>query len=254
MKRITILLIALLTVTINAQDCPNRIGSLVINATTFKDFSNICLTCKLYGLPTIESEKEYSLLRISQDRVNDDKYISESPAYEIMPDLENIKTSYNIDIANVNDSTRVIFIPIFFTSGIYIKNLLLKFHNNNLYYVSASLSKEYMDVILEKYKGKARKSEENTTPNSCKDLKLKKYKNSFYQYFFASEENKIRALLTLDFKINKFCEIIINDKIEIFDFDIYINESDKIISNLEKLEKEKNDKIKIDKEERLKKF
>lgn len=254
MKKITILLIAIITGTINAQDCPNRIGSLVINSTTFKDFSNICLTCNLYGLPTIESEKEYLLMRIPQDRINNDEYISESPAYEIMPDLKNIKTPYNIEIANVNDSTRVIFIPIFFTSGIYIKNLLLKFHNNNLYYLSASLSKEYTNIILEKYKGKGRKSEEKITPNNCKDLKLKKYKNSFNQYFFASEENRIRALLTFDLKINKFCEVVINDQIEIFDFDTYIGESDKITSNLEKLEEEKNNKIKSDKEERLKKF
>jgi len=254
MKKITFLLIVLMTSGINAQDCPNRIGSLVINSTTFKDFSNICLTCKLYGLPTIKNEKEYLLSRISQDRINNNEYISESPAYEIMPDLENIKTSYNVEIANVNDSTRVIFIPIFFTSGIYIKNLFLKFYNNKLYYMSASLSKEYMDIILEKYKGKGRKSEEKITQNNCKDLKLKKYKNNFYQYFFASEENKIRALLTLDFKINKFCEIVINDKIEIFDFDIYINETNTITSNLERLEKEKNNKIKIETEERLKKF
>lgn len=254
MKRITILLIVLITVRINAQDCPNRLGSLVINSTTFKDFSNFCLTCNLYGLPKIESEKEYLLLRISQDRINNDEFISESPAYEIMPDLENIKTSYNIEIATVNDSTKVIFIPIFLTSGIYIKNLLLKFYNDKLYYASASLSKEYMNIILEKYKGKGRKSEEKVTQNNCKDLKLKKYKNNFYQYFFASEENRIRALLTLDFKINKFCEIVINDKIEIFDFDIYMNETNTITSNLERLQEEKNNKIKIEKEERLKKF
>ncbi|OOV18494.1 hypothetical protein [Flavobacterium sp. LM4] len=220
MKKIFFLYILLISNIDYAQDCPNRIGSLVINSTTFRYFSNICLSCNIYGLPTIKNKEDYLLYKVAQSELNNDP-LDESIAYEVKPDFENIKSSYNMEIASLNDSIKVIFIPIFLTNGIYIKNPLLKFKNDNLFYMSASLSKEYRDIILEKYKGKGHKSEEKTTPNTCKDLKFKKYKNSFYQYFFASEENKIRALLTFDLKINKYCEVEINNRIEIFDFDIY---------------------------------
>lgn len=253
MKKIFFLYFLLIHSINYAQDCPNRIGSLVINSTTFRDFSNICLSCNIYGLPTIENQEDYLLYKVPQSELNEE-LIDESTAYEVKPDFENIKSSYNMEVASLNDSIKVIFIPVFLTNGVYIKNLLLKFKDDNLFYMSASLSKEYKDIILEKYKGKARRSEEKTTPNTCKDLKFKKYKNNFSQYFFASDENKIRALLTFDLKISKHCEVEINDKIEIFDFVIYISESDKIIPNMEKLQKEKDDKIKLDKEERLKKF
>ena len=153
----------------------------------------------------------------------------------------------------VND-IRVIFIPSYKTDDIVIKNVLLKFYNDKLYFIRASLNKSYTNIILEKYKRKGHKSEEKKSPNACKNIKLKKYLNTFSQYFFASEENKIRALLTFDFKINKYCETVINDRIEIFDFDIYIRENQKIIFNMENMQMMEDDRKKIEKEQKLKRF
>lgn len=182
----------------------------------------------------------------------DEKYSGSSSAYLIKPDYKNVKSWYNLEVASVNDSTKVIFIPSYETDSIVIKNVLLKFYNDKLYFIKASLNKDYTDIILQKYKGKGHKSEEKKTPNTCKNLKLKKYLNTFSQYFFTSEENKIRAMLTFDFKINKYCET--NDRIEIFDFDIYIGENKKILFNMENIQMLEDDRKKIEKEQKLKRF
>ncbi|MCG2611817.1 hypothetical protein LZZ90_09905 [Flavobacterium sp. SM15] len=236
-----------------AQDCPTRIGDFEINSTNLDDLKLILPLYTISSMSNIKNADDYQVYKVEHEEL-DDEYSGGYFAYEVKPDLENIKSWYNVEIANPNDSTRVFFIPSYKVDDVVIKNVLLKFYNNQLYFIRASLTKSYADIILEKYKGKGHKSEEKKTPNACKNVKFKRYPNIFSQYFFSSTENKIRAMLTFDFKINKYCETVINDRIEIFDFDIYIREGDKIIANLEKLKKEQEEKKKFEKEEKLKKF
>ncbi|STO19401.1 hypothetical protein [Flavobacterium hibernum] len=236
----------------NAQDCPTRIGDFEINSTSSSDLKWILPSYSSY-MSIIESLDEYQNHIVNHEDLNEE-YARDPFAYVIKPDYKNVKSWYNLEVASVNDSTEVIFIPSYETNNIVIKNVLLKFYNDKLYFVKASLNKNYTDIILEKYKGKGHKSVEKKTANACKNLKLKKYLNTFSQYFFASEENKIRAMLTFDFKINKYCETVIDDRIEIFDFDIYIRENKKITFNMENMQMMEDDRRKIEKEEKLKRF
>lgn len=247
-----LLFIILIGVYSNAQDCPTRIGDFEINTTSISDLKSLLPSYTSY-LSTIENLESYQNHTVNYEDLNEE-YTGSTFAYEVKPDYKNIKSWYNLEIASVNDSTEVIFIPNYETNGIAIKNVLLKFYNHKLYFIRASLNKSYTNIILEKYKGKGRKTEEKKTANSCKNLKLKKYLNTFSQYFFTSEENKIRAMLTFDFKINKYCETVINDRIEIFDFDIYIRENKKINFNMENMQMLEDDRKKIEKEEKLKRF
>jgi hypothetical protein len=246
------LFIILIGVYSNAQDCPTRIGDFEINSTTTSDLQLILPSYSSY-MSIIEDPDEYQNYIVNYKDL-DEEYIGDQSAYRIKPDYKNVKSWYNLEVASVNDSTEVIFIPSYETNGIAIKNVLLKFYNDKLYFIRASLNKSYTNIILEKYKGKGLKTEEKKTANSCKNLKLKKYLNTFSQYFFTSEENKIRAMLTFDFKINKYCETVINDRIEIFDFDIYIRENKKINYNMENMQMLEDDRKKIEKEEKLKRF
>lgn len=246
------LIIILIGINLNAQDCPTRIGDFEINSTKISDLQSILPSYTSY-MPIIENLDEYQQHTVSYQYLNEE-YIGDPFAYVIKPDYNNVKSWYNLEVASVNDSTEVIFIPSYETNNIVIKNVLLKFYNDKLYFIRASLNKNYTDIILEKYKGKGHKSEEKKTANACKNLKLKKYLNTFSQYFFASEENKIRAMLTFDFKINKYCETVINDRIEIFDFDIYIRENKKIKFNMENMQMMEDDRKKLEKEEKLKRF
>jgi len=236
----------------NAQDCPTRIGDFEINSTTTSDLEWILPSYSSY-MPVIENLDEYLSLTVNYEDLNEE-YTGDTSPTRIKPDYKNVKSWYNLEVASVNDSTEVIFIPSYKTNNVIIKNVLLKFYNDKLYFIRASLNKNYTDIILEKYKGKGHKSEEKKTPNACKNLKFKKYSNTTSQYFFASKENKIRAMLTFDFKINKYCETVINDRIEIFDFDIYIQENQKIIFNMENMQMMEDDRKKIEKEEKLKRF
>ncbi|MCC9019144.1 hypothetical protein [Flavobacterium lipolyticum] len=204
-------------------------------------------------MSTIESLDEYQNHTVSYEDL-DQEYVGDLFRYEIKPDHKNVKSWYNLEVASVNDSTEVIFIPYYETDNIIIKNVLLKFYNDKLYFIRASLNKNYTDIILEKYKGKGHKSEEKKTPNACKNPKLKKYFNTISQYFFASKETKIRAMLTFDFKINKYCETLIDDRIEIFDFDIYIRENQKITFNMENMQLLEDERRKTEKEQKLKRF
>lgn len=247
-----LLFIILIGMYTNAQDCPTRIGDFEINSTSTSDLESILPSYKSLVL-TIENLDEYQSHTVNYEDLNE-KYLVDSFAYKVKPDYKNVKSWYNLEVASVNDSTEVIFIPSYETNDIVIKNVLLKFYNDKLYFIRASLNKSYTNIILEKYKGKGHKSEEKKTTNSCKNLKLKKYLNTFSQYFFTSEENKIRALLTFDFKINKYCETVINDQIEIFDFDIYIRENKKINFNMENMQMLEDDRKKLEKEEKLKRF
>jgi hypothetical protein len=246
------LFIILIGIYSNAQDCPTRIGDFEINSTSTSDLKWI-LPSYISIMSTIENLNDYQDNMIKYKDL-DEEYSGATFAYEVKPDYKNIKSWYNLEVASVNDSTEVIFIPSYKTNNIIIKNVLLKFYNDKLYFIRASLSKNYTDIILEKYKGKGRKAEEKSTPNNCKNLKLKKYRNTLSQYFFASKENKIRALLTFDFKINRYCEPVINDRIEIFDFDIYMRENEKINFNMENMQMLEDDKKKIEKEQKLKRF
>lgn len=112
MKKIFFLYILLISNIDYAQDCPNRIGSLVINSTTFRYFSNICLSCNIYGLPTIKNKEDYLLYKVAQSKLNNEP-LDESIAYEVKPDFENIKSSYNMEIASLNDSIKVILFLFF---------------------------------------------------------------------------------------------------------------------------------------------
>lgn len=226
------LFIILIGVYSNAQDCPTRIGDFEINSTSTSDLKWILPYASIMSI--IEDEDEYQNHIVKHEDL-DEEYAGNIFAYELKPDYKNVKSWYNLEVASVNDSTEVIFIPSYETNDIVIKNVLLKFYNDKLYFIRASLNKDYRNIILEKYKGKGHKSEEKKTSNACKNVKLKKYLNTFSQYFFGSEENKIRAMLTFDFKINKYCETVINDRIEIFDFDIYIRENKKIVFNIENM-------------------
>lgn len=246
------LFIILIGVYSNAQDCPTRIGDFEINSTSTSDLKWILPSYASY-MSLIEDPDEYQNHIVNYDNL-DEEYTGDQSGYRLKPDYKNVKSWYNIEVASVNDSTEVIFIPNYKTDDIVIKNVLLKFYNDKLYFIRASLNKSYTNIILEKYKGKGHKSEEKKTPNACKNLKLKKYLNTISQYFFASEENKIRAMLTFDFKINKYCEIVINDRIEIFDFDIYMRENQKIIFNMENMQMMEDDRKKIEKEQKLKRF
>ncbi len=246
------LFIILIGINLNAQDCPTRIGDFEINSTKTSDLESILPSYSSY-MTIIEDLNEYQNKVVNYEDLNE-KYSGGTLPYRLKPDYNNVKSWYNLEVASVNDSTEVIFIPSYETDNIVIKNVLLKFYNDKLYFIRASLNKNYTDIILEKYKGKGFKSEEKKTPNNCKDPKLKKYHNSLSQYFFASEENKIRAMLTFDFKINKYCETVINDRIEIFDFDIYIRENKKIKFNMENMQMMEDDRKKLEKEEKLKRF
>ena len=236
-----------------AQDCPTRIGDFEVNSTNLIDLKWILPSYSTYSMLSINNFDDYLTHKVDHSEL-DDEYSGGSFVYEVKPDLENIKSWYNVEFASPNDSTQVYFIPSYKTNDIVIKNVLLKFYNGQLYFIRASLNKSYTDIILEKYKGKGHKSQEKKTPNSCKNVKFKKYPNTFSQYFFASTENKIRAMLTFDFKINKYCESVIDDRIEIFDFDIYVKEGDKIVKNIERMKKEQDDQKRIEKEEKLKRF
>jgi hypothetical protein len=246
------LFIILIGIYSNAQDCPTRIGDFEINSTSTSDLKWILSSYASY-MSTIENLDGYQNHTVNYEDLNEE-YTGDPFAYEIKPDYKNVKSWYNLEVASVNDSTEVIFIPSYKTDNIIIKNVLLKFYNDKLYFIRASLNKNYTDIILEKYKGKGHKSEEKKTPNACKNLKLKKYLNTLSQYFFASEKNKIRAMLTFDFKINKYCETVINDRIEIFDFDIYMKENQKITFNMENMQMLEDDRKKIEKEQKLKRF
>lgn len=246
------LFIILIGIYSNAQDCPTRIGDFEINSTSTSDLKWILPSYASY-MSIIENLDDYQNHIVNYEDLNEE-YTGDSFAYVIKPDYKNVKSWYNLEVASVNDSTEVIFIPSYKTDNIIIKNVLLKFYNDKLYFIRASLNKNYTDIILEKYKGKGHKSEEKKTSNACKNLKLKKYMNTLSQYFFASEENKIRAMLTFDFKINKYCETVINDRIEIFDFDIYMRENQKIIFNMENMQMMEDDRKKIEKEQKLKRF
>jgi hypothetical protein len=247
-----VLFIILIGVYSHAQDCPTRIGDFEINSTSISDLKWILPSYALIS-SVIEDENEYQNHVVSYEDLNEE-YAGDIFAYELKPDYKNVKSWYNFEVASVNDSTEVIFIPSYETNDIVIKNVLLKFYNDKLYFIRASLNKSYRNIILEKYKGKGHKSEEKKSPNTCKNVKLKKYLNTFSEYFFASEESKIRAILTFDFKINKYCETIINDRIEIFDFDIYIRENKKINFNMENMQMLEDDRKKLEKEEKLKRF
>ena len=235
-----------------AQDCPTRIGDFEINSTSTSDLEWI-LPSYASHMSIIENFDDYQNHTINYQDINAE-YAIDPFAYVIKPDYNNVKSWYNLEVASVNDSTEVIFIPSYETNNIVIKNVLLKFYNDKLYFIRASLDKNYTNIILEKYKGKGHKSGEKKSPNACKNLKLKKYLNTLSQYFFASEENKIRAMLTFDFKINKYCETVINDRIEIFDFDIYLRENKKIAFNMENMQMLEDDRKKMEKEEKLKRF
>jgi hypothetical protein len=246
------LIIILIGINSNAQDCPTRIGDFEINSTKTSDLEWILPSYSSY-MTIIEDLNEYQNNVVNYEGLNE-KYSGGTFPYRLKPDYKNVKSWYNLEVASVNDSTEVIFIPSYETDNIVIKNVLLKFYNDKLYFIRASLNKNYTDIILEKYKGKGFKSEEKKAPNACKNVKFKKYLNTLSQYFFASEENKIRAMLTFDFKINKYCETVINDRIEIFDFDIYIRENKKIQFNMENMQMMEDDRKKLEKEEKLKRF
>jgi|GEM_PF-2203933 len=246
------LFIILIGINSNAQDCPTRIGDFEINSTKTSDLEWILSSYSSY-MPIIEDLHDYQNLVVNYKDINE-KYSGGTFPYRLKPDYNNVKSWYNLEVASVNDSTEVIFIPSYETDNIVIKNVLLKFYNDKLYFIRASLNKNYTDIILEKYKGKGQKTEEKKTPNACKDLKLKKYQNKLSQYFFASEENKIRAMLTFDLKINKYCETVINDRIEIFDIDIFLRENKKILFNMENMQMMEDDRRKFEKEQKLKRF
>ena len=252
MRKVIYYILLLTNIICKAQDCPNRIGDFIVNSTMINDLETVDRIFK-YSVTTINNSHEYFLYMVPQTELNDED-AGDTSIYEIKQDTIKIKSWYNVDIATTNDSTRIFFIPNYKTDGISIKNVLLKFYDDRLYFIRASLSKEYREIIFEKYKGKGNTIENKTSPNQCKNLKFKKYPNRFNQYFFASTEDKTRALITMDFKINKFCEMVLSDKIEIFDFDKFINESDGIDKQLKRLTEDQNQKEAAKKEKILKRF
>ncbi|KRD07345.1 hypothetical protein ASE21_17785 [Flavobacterium sp. Root901] len=238
---------------IHAQDCPNRIGDFIINESTTDVFEKICNYCSGHYYIPISNGIDY----LSHEVANEDSdydYSLTTTIYELKPDLDNITSWYNFDYANLSDSTRVFFIPNYETDGISIKNLLLKFNNDKLFYMKASLSQSHLDIIIEKYKGKGIISETKKTKNKCKLLKFQKYMNEHSEINFLSSFDKIRAKITLDFKVNSNCRAVRDDTIEIYNFDELVvnlkslNYNAKILIEEDKISKQKA------KEEKLSRF
>lgn len=253
MKKIIIILISLLLNNVNAQDCPNRIGDFIVNESTTDVFEKICDYCYGSYSLSITNGIDYLAHEIDNDLIEYDYPIS-TIIYELKPDLDNITSWYNFDYANLSDSTRVFFIPNYVTDGISIKNLLLKFNNDKLFYIKASLSQSHLDIIIEKYKGKGIISETKKTKNKCKLLKFQKYMNEHSEINFLSSFDKTRAKITLDFKVNSNCRAVRDDTVEIYNFDELVSNLKSVNYNAKRLiEEDKINKQKA-KEEKLSRF
>lgn len=254
MKKVLFILAYLFANIANSQECPNRIGDFIINESTIDVFEKVCTYCNssLHGL-SITNGEDYLALGVSSEDIDYD-YSGSTMIYELKPDLENIKSWYNFECANLSDSTRVFFIPNYETNGVSIKNLLLKFQNEKLFYIKASLSQDYLDIIIEKYKGKGIISATKKTKNKCKLLKFQKYLNEHSEINFLSSNDKIRAKIILDFKVNSSCKAVRDDTVEIYNFEDHINNLKSLNYNAKRLEEEDKIEKQKAKEEKLKRF
>ncbi len=234
-----------------AQNCPTRIGGFIINESSVYDLSKICdcneTANKIEnGQDLINQEVEYDMIDLD--------YGITSSAYELKPDLEKINGWYNRDYASVSDSTRVFFIPYYKTENISIKNLLLKFKNDSLFYIKASISKDYFDILIEKYKGKGIETANKKTQNKCRIAKLRKYLDIHKELSFFSEIEEISAKISIDNIINSDCKFEDRKDIEIYNPKVYLKYLQSRNILLKKLVEEKIENDKKEKAERLKKF
>lgn len=248
-----IILLSLFIVKCWAQECPTRIGDLEINVTTIEDLKRIFPSYMSSYIQTIDDEEDFLYHNVPRSEF-EDEYSGDIYMYELKPDLKNVKSWYNVQVAIPNESTRVLFVPSYKVNDVVIKNIQLRFYNDTLYFIRAGVTKQYREIFLEKYKGKGSIIKNENKPHACKNPQFKKFTNMYSEMFYGSTENNIRAILYLDLKISKDCEALINDKIEIFDFDLYVSESDKIIANIESLKKAQEEKLKIEKQQKLEKF
>ena len=234
-----------------SQNCPNRIGDFIINETSIYDLSKIC-DCNETG-NIIENSEMFVNTKVTSDMIDADFGFT-STVYELKPDIDEISGWFNKNYACVNDFARVFFIPHYKTENISIKNLTLKFREGSLFYMKASISKDYLDILAEKYKGKGIVTLNKRKANKCSIAKLKKFQDNLKEISFISENKDITAYILIDNKINSDCTFENTKNIEIFNPDLYILHLE---SNLRSIKKNLEDKIENDKKykiERLKKF
>ena len=230
-----------------SQNCPTRIGDFIINETSIE--IGFCRN----SVHKIENGQDFVNEEIDSDMI-DFNYGYNSTVYELKPDLEKISGWYNRDYASLSDSTRVFFMPYYQADDVSIKNLILKFKDGELFYIKASLSKDYFNVIAEKYKGKGDKVVDKKTNNKCKLAKLKKYLDSHTELVFYSDEDTINARITLDNKINSDCKVQDDRFIEIYNYEIYIQYLKTMNRLMKQMLEEKIENDKKEKIEKLKKF
>lgn len=246
-NKVLISIFTLLSFVSFGQNCPTRIGDFIINETTTDiDYCRSTNNKIDNGQDMVNHETEYSMI--------DFDYGTTSTVYELIPDKDKISGWYNRDYASIDDSVKVYFIPYYETEGISIKNLLLKFKDQNLFYIQASISKDYFDILTQKYKGKGIKSAEKKTNNKCNNIKLKKYLDTHVELSFFSEIEDLTAKISMDNIINSDCEFKNTRVIEIYNSKVYLEYLKSRNAILKRLVIEKIEKDKKEKEERLKKF
>ena len=236
------------------QNCPNRIGDFILNETTLRNLPKICPYCDTKKFLSITSGDDFLTTEVGDDDL-DKSNLGSNFYHELFYDTTSIGGWYTHDYANINDSVRVLFIPNYETDGMSIKNVLLKFYNDTLYYMRASLSKAYKELLFEKYKGQGYKSAVKKTKNACKNIKFQKYPNTHSEYQFSTETDSTTfAKMIFDFQITKDCEVYTDDRIEIFNLTIYLKELRGTNVGLNRFLVEKKARLKKEKEIKLERF
>ena len=236
------------------QDCPNRIGDFILNETTISKLPKICDICEIQLFKSISNGEQFLEEEVDASDLNNSD-IGSTSLNELFFDDNNINGWYSTNYACVNDSVRVLFLPNYETDEISIKNLLLKFYNDTLFYISASLSKSYADIILEKYRGMGTQIKDKKTKCECEKVISKNCVNRYFEYLFSSKtKNYTSARIIFDIGIPKNCIPYSLNRIEIFNQKIWLKELYDGKEDLKKIVDEKNSQIKKEKEKVFERF
>jgi hypothetical protein len=233
---LTISLISNITI---AQNCPTRIGDFVLNETTIPSLYKWSIFREVYsGTEFLDYEVDW--------RERNEEYSGIESMIELFPDIAKPSGWYSTNYASFNDSVRVFFIPNYKTDGLFIKNVVLKFYNDTLFFIRASISKSYQDVLLEKYKKKFFQSENKKIKSECKNkiLKGNLSLNTFMRFvFYKNTDTTTFGWMILEHGLTKNCDVYDEDRIEIFNKEKYSKMfSGNIIGLKRRLEEQKLDK------------
>lgn len=235
------------------QDCPNRIGDFIVNETVFSSINRIC-NCEIDRSSLIKNEGDFLAQYVFPDDINN-TWSGSNRVFQLIPDANNIHNRFSDSYASFNPSVRVLFIPNYETDGIYIKNLLLKFYGDTLYYIQASISNDYQ-TMLEKYNGKGTLISRKITKTLCKNKKIQQNAFNVFSvvYFYSQTDTSIVAKRVLDYGISSNCQIYTKSVIQIFNINTHSKEMNETKNYIKNIIKIKNEQLQAEKKKKMSRF